>query len=57
MKKSLAQLSSIALLATGISAPAGAALLPAPAGVGPINSAVGYPQWWNDVIGYKPLIR
>ena len=17
----------------------------------------GYPQWWNDVIGYKPLVR
>jgi dipeptidase len=21
------------------------------------GQTVGYPQWWNDVIGYKPLIR
>jgi hypothetical protein len=21
------------------------------------GQTVGYPQWWNDIIGYKPLIR
>jgi dipeptidase len=21
------------------------------------GQAVGYPQWWNELIGYKPLIR
>lgn len=52
MKKTLATLSSIALLA-GLSAPAGAALAPAPAGVGPINSAIGYPQWYEDTSGLR----
>jgi len=21
------------------------------------GQTVGYPQWWNDIIGFKPLIR
>ena len=21
------------------------------------GNPVGYPQWWNDLIGYKPLVR
>ncbi|HET6720802.1 MAG TPA: Ig-like domain-containing protein [Rhodocyclaceae bacterium] len=53
MKKTLATLSSIALLAGGLSAPAGAALAPAPAGVGPINSAIGDPQWYEDTSGLR----
>jgi hypothetical protein len=53
MKKTLVKLSSIALLVGGIGGPASAALAPAPAGVGPINAAVGYPQWYEDADGLR----
>jgi len=21
------------------------------------GQTVGYPQWWNEIIGFKPLVR
>lgn len=53
MKNLLTKLSTTALLVGGISGPATAALAPAPAGVGPINSAVGYPLWYEDTTGLR----